>query len=122
MSKKRRIFFLIDGLKVKLGFVSQLHMQNNLAFLFSALFLPPSCVGNKLILFNSLAASPLVVKAATPLEMGCESGKLPRGIWSHKIRGFQDEMLGAPCLSLLRARFEFPEVSWEDGKEVKLCP
>lgn len=35
MSKKKKDFLLIDGLKVKLGFV--LHTQNNLAFLFGAL-------------------------------------------------------------------------------------
>ena len=34
----------MDSLKVKLGFVSQLHVQNNLAFLCGAVLLPPSSV------------------------------------------------------------------------------
>lgn len=62
-----RGFLLINSLKVKLGFVSQLHVQNNAAFLFGAVLPPPSPV--------DFAALP---KAEMLAETVWETRALPR--------------------------------------------
>lgn len=42
--EETRDFLLITSLKVRLGFVARLHVQNNLAFLCDAVLPPPSPV------------------------------------------------------------------------------